>query len=174
MSATTPLPDELPLPQAVVLKPVVNLQAAAALLGPAWSEQHVLRYIELPPRHPERIDWAWDIAGADAQRQREVRVLASCVPIATRHERKPYETVLREIFCDVLVREHFRRFATVPATFLARRLACSDKHVLALIEDKELVAVERTLGRVGRNSTPAITWDSLKAFLLHRRMTGEN
>jgi hypothetical protein len=130
----------------------------------------VLALIERAPLDPDRIEWAWDIAGRDAQRAREVRVLASCVPMLQRGQRKSFEAVMQEIFTDVLVRENFRRYSTVSVTFLARRLACSDRHMLDLLYEGELRAVPASLHRVGRNSSPAITWDSVKSFLERRRL----
>ena len=168
---TAPEPGlEALLERADYLKPLLSLQAAAGLLGLEWSEAHVRRAIEeLAPRDPMRIEWAWNIATAGA-RQRDIRVLASCVPIQTRHVRQPFAAVLDEIFCDVVVSRGLQQYMTLSATFLARRFACTDQHIINLRRDGLLESTPASRNRTGRNSSEAITWGSVVNFLQTRRM----
>lgn len=166
---SAPTQPRLPLRENVLHKPLVDLQGAAALIGLECDERQVVDLIQLPPLDPERIEWAWNIAGKDAGKQ-ELRVLASCCPPANRAVRRDFDTVLAEIFTDVLHREQVRRFATIPSAFFAKRLACTRHHVTDLIADKELAALANTRGQRGRTSTPALTWPSVISFLQRRRI----
>jgi hypothetical protein len=164
-------------PPVVILKPIVCLQTAAAILGPDFSAEHVLRDIKRGPMDPQRIEWAWDMAGARAHSRdggKLIRVFAACVPTVERAKRHSLEEVLQAAFGDLLpLDEHAggkRRHCllTIPASTLARRLACATDHVLALAKTGSLAELPRTR-RIGRSGSPAITWESIVQFLTERR-----
>src|SRR6187455_2700444 len=92
-------------PNLIVLKPIVCLQTAAAILGPEFSAEHVLRDLKRGPLDPLRIEWAWDIAGARTHSRdggKLIRVFAACVPTVERAKRHSFEEVLHATFGDLL------------------------------------------------------------------------
>src|SRR5215203_4862177 len=132
-------------PTLLVLKPIVCLQTAAAILGPSFGTEHVLRDIKRGPLDPQRIEWAWDIS-RQVRRAREcgteIRVLAACVPKIQRGQHRSFEEVLDVVFADLLPKARELRLPlTVSASILARRLACTHKHLLDLARDGALVEV---------------------------------
>jgi hypothetical protein len=156
----------------VVLKPIVCLETAAAILGPSFGPEHVLRDIKRGPSDPQRIEWAWDISKA-RRREREtgthIRVLAACVPTIQRAQHRSLEEVLNAVFGDLLPPAHeLRRSVTIPAAVLSRRLACTHKQLLGLAHEGALTEVPHSRRR-GRTGSPAITWESIVQFLTERR-----
>src|SRR5215213_1842854 len=92
-------------PTAVVLKPIVCLQTAAAILGPEFSAEHVLRDLKRAPLDPHHIEWAWDISlkpGHALEGGKGVRVLTACVPLVQRAHRHAFNEVLKLILGDLL------------------------------------------------------------------------
>lgn len=163
-------------PNLVVLKPIVCLQTAAAILGPEFSAEHVLRDIKRGPLDAQRIEWAWDISlrpGRSLEGGKGLRVLTACVPLVQRAHRHTFNEVIKLIFGDLfptgaLESSHLHPFITIPATVLARRLACVDNNVLRLAKSGLLAEVPHSRRR-GRTGSPAITWESIVQFLTERR-----
>lgn len=150
---------------ATVLKPLVDLQAAAAIAGADYSEEEILADIEAAPGAANHIGWAWNIASA-ASDKREIRVFAPAV--ADRDRGFDFDDVLAVIFPEQRWAK-FRKPAVRGAT-LARRLACTRAHVLTLIHERSI----RQLGSVcrgGRNGSPDVTWPSITAFFQDRLIT---
>lgn len=147
-----------------VLKPLVDLQAAAAMSGADASEEEILARIESAPNSPDHIGWAWNIASA-ASKQREIRILA----IALDHQPSTinFDVALYKIFPTQM--HPTLRHPTVSAAKVARRFGCTRPHINQLVREGSLQTAKAA--SPGRAGSPAILWDSIKHFLATRRIT---
>lgn len=159
-----PVQEKFKLNDPKLNRALVDLQAAANLAGEDNDESDILDDLTRGPLDPYRIDWAWDIAGKNAEK-REVRVLALCVQ--NRSARFSFDDVLYTIFPEQSTKL-FRK-PTLNTRRLANRLGCTKTHVNNLIDDFLLDIVPGSRG-VGRNGSAAILWTSIRAFLEERRI----